>query len=289
MKYNFIYENRSFFRLGKMCQTLEVSRSGYHNYIKRRLSQRHLENIRILEEIKRIYEKNKGRYGSPRINSELKAKGLRYNKKRIARLMRINSIRAKTKKKFKMTTDSNHGLSVAENLLKQNFQAEAVNKVWVSDITYISTMEGWLYLAVILDLNSRKIVGWSMNESMSKDLILAVLQKALINRKPDKGLIFHSDRGRQYASEQVKQLLLKNAVVQSMSRKGNPYDNAVVESFFHTLKTELVNFEKYKTRAEARLSIFEYIEIYYNRQRRHSALSYFSPVEFENRKINLVA
>ena len=203
--------------------------------------------------------------------------------------MKINSIKAKTKKKYKITTDSNHGLSVAENLLMQNFEVSEVNKIWVSDITYIGTMEGWLYLAVIMDLCSRRIVGWSMSENINQDLILSALQKALITRKPDNGLIFHSDRGRQYASEKVKQLLHKHRAVQSMSRKGNPYDNAVIESFFHTLKTELVNFENYKTRAEARQSIFEYIEIYYNKQRRHSTLDYYSPVEFESRKIILVA
>ncbi len=289
MKYNFIYENSGIFRLGKMCQTLEVSRSGYYRYIKRQLGQRWLENMRILEEIRKIYQRHKGRYGSPRINSELRSKGLKYNKKRIARLMKINSIKAKTKKKYKITTDSNHGLSVAENLLMQNFEVSEVNKIWVSDITYIGTMEGWLYLAVIMDLCSRRIVGWSMSENINQDLILSALQKALITRKPDNGLIFHSDRGRQYASEKVKQLLHKHRAVQSMSRKGNPYDNAVIESFFHTLKTELVNFENYKTRAEARQSIFEYIEIYYNKQRRHSTLDYYSPVEFESRKIILVA
>ena len=289
MKYKFIYENRGNFRLGKMCQTLEVSRSGYHNYLKRRFSQSQLENMQILEEIRRIYDRHKGRYGSPRITQELRAKGLLYNKKRIARLMRINSIKAKTRKKFKVTTDSNHGLTVAKNLLGGNFNVTEKDKVWVSDITYIGTMEGWLYLAVIMDLSSRRVVGWSMSERIDQELVISALQKALINRKPAKGLIFHSDRGKQYASEKVKQLLEGNGILQSMSRKGNPYDNAVAESFFHTLKTELVNFEKYETRSEARRSIFEYLEIYYNKQRRHSAIKYYSPVEFENRKINLVA
>lgn len=289
MKYRFIYENRSGFRLGKMCKALGVSRSGYHKYIHSQLSRRKLENLIITEEIKRIYKKRRGRYGSPRIHDELRKNGRRVNKKRIARLMRINKIRAITRQKYKATTNSTHDKPVAENLLKQNFKAEEANKVWVSDITYIWTKEGWLYLAVILDLFSRRVVGWSMSENISAKIVTAAIMQALLNRVPTGSMIFHSDRGSQYASESVRLLLKQNKITQSMSRKGNCYDNAVAESFFHTLKVELIFTKNYVTRAEAKNDIFEYIEIFYNRQRGHSAIKYFSPVDFENRNIKLAA
>lgn len=289
MKYRFIFESRSGFRLGKMCKVLEVSRSGYHKYLRSQMSQRRLENMLIAEEIKRIYKKKHGRYGSPRIHEEIRKSGKRINKKRIARLMRINKIRAITKRKYKATTNSAHDKPVAENLLNQKFMATELNKIWVSDITYIWTKEGWLYLAVILDLFSRRIIGWSMSESISANLIVAAIRQALLNRTPVEDMIFHSDRGSQYASDQVKSLLRQNKITQSMSRKGNCYDNAVAESFFHTLKVELVYTKTYATRVEAENDIFEYIEIFYNRQRKHSAIKYFSPVDFENKYIKLAA
>lgn len=243
----------------------------------------------IEKEINEIYKKSHGRYGSPRIYAELRRRGKKINRKRIVRLMRINEIRALTKRKYKATTNSSHNKPVAENLLNQNFKVSLPNNIWISDITYIWTSEGWLYLAVILDLFSRKVVGWSMSESISANLITSAIRQALLNRTLAEGMIFHSDRGSQYASESVRYLLKQNKMTQSMSRKGNCYDNAVAESFFHTLKVELVYMKNYKTREEAKNDIFEYIEIFYNRQRSHSAINYFSPMEFENNNINLVA
>jgi putative transposase len=289
MKYRFIFENRSSYKLGKMCKTLEVSRSGYHKYLSSKMSQRRCENMIIEKEIREIYRKSHGRYGSPRIHAEIRTSGKRINRKRVARLMRINRIRAVTKRKYKATTNSAHNKSVADNLLNQNFKATGPNKIWVSDITYIWTKEGWLYLVVIMDIYSRRIVGWSMSENISTNLVITAIVYAIINRNPEEGLIFHSDRGSQYASDGVKSLLRQNKINQSMSRKGNCYDNAVAESFFHSLKTELVYQTNFMTRVEAKNYIFEYIEIFYNRQRRHSALNYLSPVEFENRNIKLAA
>lgn len=282
MKYKFIMKYRSEFRLGKMCEILKVSRSGYHNYVKRKGSQRQIENQIILEQINKIFNQNHCVYGSPRIYQELRKQGFKCNKKRVVRLMRVNGIRAKTKRKYKVTTNSEHSYPVAEDLVGRNFNAAEINKVWASDITYIWTKEGWLYLCCILDLCSRKIIGWHLDISLASNLVISSLQQALMNRGEQPGVIFHSDRGSQYASEHVRGFLNRHEMKQSMSRKGNCYDNAVMESFFHTLKTELVFFRNYQTRAEAKLDIFYYIEIFYNRQRSHSTIKYFSPVEFEN-------
>jgi len=289
MKYRFIMENRSTYRLEKMCKILEVSRSGYHKYVKRKMSNRKRQNIEITELIKRIYKAKRGRYGSPRIHSELRYSGIKINKKRVARLMSISGIRAVAKMKFKATTDSNHSKLVAENLVNQRFQVSSPNRIWASDITYIRTKEGWLYLAVIMDLYSRMIVGWSISESMNRAFLIKAIEQAIANRNPEDGLIFHSDRGSQYASDEVKGLLKRRNIRQSMSGKGNCYDNAVVESFFHSLKTELVFQRIFLTRTEAKNCIFEYIEIFYNRQRRHSTLNYLTPSEFENTRLKLVA
>jgi putative transposase len=290
MKYKFIMENRKEYRLGKMCKMLEVSRSGYHNYVRRKMSQRQLENQFILESIRRIHHLSRGLYGSPKIYQELRKLGLRYNRKRIVRIMRINGIKAKTKRKYKRTTDSNHSYPVAENILGQDFNSTVLNKIWVSDITYIWTKEGWLYLCCILDLCSRMIVGWHIDITFSSSLVIAALSHAIINRGENPGVIFHSDRGSQYASEEVRKYLQGHKMIQSMSRKGNCYDNAVMESFFHTLKTELVSFENFQTRDEAKMKIFDYIEIFYNRQRSHSSIGYLTPEEFErNLKLKLVA
>ena len=290
MKYKFIMENRKEYRLGKMCKMLEVSRSGYHNYVRRKMSQRQLENQMLLERIRRIHHLSRGLYGSPKIYQELRKLGLKYNRKRIVRIMRINGIRAKTKRKYKRTTDSNHSYPVAENILGQDFTSTVLNKIWVSDITYIWTKEGWLYLCCILDLCSRKIVGWQIDITLSSSLVITALSQAITNRGENPGIIFHSDRGSQYASGEVRKYLWGHKMIQSMSRKGNCYDNAVMESFFHTLKTELVSFENFQTRDEAKMKIFDYIEIFYNRQRSHSSIDYLTPEEFEiNLKLKLVA
>ena len=286
MKYKFIIVNRKEFRVGKMCKVLNVSRSGYHNYVKRRYSRRENDEIIILEKIKEIHKNSRGLYGSPRIYQEFRKRGLKINKKRVVRIMQKYGIRAKTRKKFKKTTNSNHNNPIAKDLLGQNFKSRESNKIWVSDITYIRTREGWLYLSCILDLYSRMIVGWQIDRRQTSSLVTEAIGSALAKRGKHPGLIFHSDQGSQYASEAVRDILRDSQMVQSMSRKGNCYDNAVMESFFHTLKNELVSFETFTTREEAKMKIFDYIEIYYNRQRIHSSINYFTPVEYENNLIS---
>lgn len=281
--------NRKDFRIGKMCKILEITRSGYHHYLKKRYSQRKLENRAITELIYKIWEQSHKLYGYRRVHAELRSQGIYCNRKRVLRLMNKNNIAAKRKKKFKRTTNSNHGNYISPNLLNQNFRTNSPNEVWVSDITYISTYEGWLYLAVVLDLYSRKVVGWSMSNRMTSKLVIDALEHAIIDRQPVAGLIFHSDRGSQYASIDFRKSLKNNDIIQSMSGKGNCYDNAVAESFFHTLKTELVYWGKYKTRSDAKSSIFKFIEGFYNRRRRHSYLNYLSPFNFELMYFKLMA
>jgi putative transposase len=282
MKYCFIKENRSCFSVLKMCRYLKVSKSGYYDWFDRPESKHSQENKAILEEIKMIHNtKYKNAYGSPRVHRDLKERGFNCSKKRVARIMNKHNIKAKSKKKWKATTNSKHNLPIAANLLEQNFVAEKPNQVWTSDITYIWTDEGWLYLCVVLDLFSRKIVGWSMDKRMKKELVLTALKQAIGRRNPDKGLVFHSDRGSQYAAYAVRNFLKQKGFNQSMSKKGDCYDNAVTETFFHSLKTEFVFFRKFNTRDEAKLEIFDYIEIFYNRERRHSTLGYFSPATYE--------
>jgi putative transposase len=264
-----------------MCRVLTVSRSGYYTWAKHIRSIRQKENERLLLHIKEAYKKGRGTYGSPRVTAELKSKGITCGNNRVARLMKINGIKAKTKRRFKATQKFKHGFLVADNLLNQRFESNEVNKVWVSDITFIRTREGWMYLAAILDVFNRQIIGWSMDSKLSHELLADALSKALRQRKPEPGVMFHSDRGTQYTSYAFRDLMERNGFIQSMSSSGNCYDNALMESFFHTLKTELIYFEKYRTRREARGSIFEYIELFYNRVRRHSALNYCSPAEYE--------
>jgi len=270
------------FGVERMCKTLEVSRSGYYAYKSRPKSKRELEREKLLNEIKIIFKSSRELYGSPRITAALLSKGIQCNKKRIARIMHSNGIKAKTVRKYKATTNSKHKLPVANNLLNQKFEVKHPNKVWTGDITYIWTKKGWLYLAVVLDLYSRRVVGWHIDNYMTKELVIKALKKAVVSRKLNPNIIFHSDQGIQYASNEFRAVLGKEGIEQSMSRKGNCYDNAVSESFFHTLKTELIYFEKYDNREDAKLSIFEYIEIYYNRNRIHSSIGYMSPTQFED-------
>jgi putative transposase len=264
-----------------MCVRLEVSSSGFYAWRKRPPSSRALEDGRLLAEIRTVHAESHGRYGSPRVHRELAAKGVHANKHRVARLMRENGLRGRRRRRFRHTTDSNHGMPIAPNTLARDFTADAPNEVWVTDITYIPTREGWLYLAAILDLYSRRVVGWSMSDRITRQLTLDALTMALRARAPATGLVHHSDRGSQYASADYRTALATAGIECSMSRKGDCWDNAVAESFFATLKTELVHDTDWTTRAEARSAIFEYLEVFYNRRRRHSSIGYVIPEEFE--------
>jgi putative transposase len=281
MKYRFIEKNQLKYPVGRQCQALDVSRSGYYAWKKRQQKGEDPQLRALLEHIQRIHKKSHGTYGSPRVHAELRAEGWTYNHKRIARLMRLKGLVGRRKNHRMSTTDSRHKYPVAPNILNQAFGAEAANQKWAADITYIPTREGWLYLAVVLDLFSRKAVGWSMKANLTAEMVEDAMRMALYERQPDPGLLHHSDRGSQYASDKIRQLLDANQIVVSMSRTGNCYDNAVVESFFSTLKCEWVHFRDYQTRAQASLDIFVYIASFYNRERRHSSLGYLSPEQFE--------
>ena len=265
-----------------MCRVLSVSRSGYYRWRRTGTCLHDREDERLLAEIKKVHSKSHETYGSLRITDELHDNKIACGKNRVARLMSVNGIRAKAARKFKVTTDSKHTRPVHENLLKQNFVAAGPDERYVADITYIWTFEGWLYLSVVLDLYSRMIVGWSMSDRVHDSLVVDAIEMAYRRRNPAIGALFHSDRCSQYASTDVQSKLAVYGFIGSMSRKGNCYDNACAESFFHTLKTELVNHERYFTREEARSSIFNYIEVFYNRIRKHSTLGYKSPEQFEN-------
>ncbi len=278
MKYRFMEEYRDTFTLKRMSKALRISRSGYYQWRKRLPSTREKNNEHLLEQIREVYNSRRRVYGSPRITAEINSKGIRCGKNRIARIMKANRIRAEIKRGFRRTTDSKHSYALAANLLIHRSQTE---RLWVSDITFIPTREGWLYVSAIMNVESRKIIGLSMSNRLSEELTAAALKQAVARQKPPEGLIHHSDRGRQYASYAYQALLRKYGITPSMSRSGNCYDNAYMESFFGSLKRELVYGERYHTREEARLSIFEYIEVFYNRIRRHSALGYRSPEQYE--------
>ena len=267
------------------CDTLEVSRSGYYAWLDRPESERSRENALLLSRIRAVHEKSDQTYGSPRMTAELQAEGLECSENRVARIMRENSVASEAVKKFKVTTtDSNHDLPIAERIFETE-NAECVmapNQVWVGDITYVATEEGWLFLAIFLDLFTRKIVGLSGDDNMRAQLVLNALEMALGRQDVKDGeMIAHTDRGSQYASEEYNKRLRAAGIIASMSRRGNCYDNAHCESFFHSLKTELIYRKNFKTRKEAMQAIFEWIETWYNRQRRHSALDYMSPEEYE--------
>jgi len=265
----------------RICEVLEISRSGYYEWVKERERRQQCQATYLLVKIKEAYEKSRRTYGSRRITVDLRAEGINIGKNKVAKIMHDNGIKAKTKRRYKLTTNSSHKLPIAPNLLKISPKAEEADKIWVADITYIWTREGWVYLSSILDTCTRRIVAWKLSQRLTKEFVVATIENAIMQRKPAPGLIFHSDRGRQYASNEVIDLLDKKGIRQSMSSTGNCYDNATAESFFHTLKTELVYFEQYQSRKEAELSIFDYIECFYNRKRRHSALNYLSPEQFE--------
>jgi putative transposase len=266
-----------------MCKVLQVSCSGYYYWLKNPVSLRELKERELVEQINRIHHGSKCRYGSPRISFELKAQGIMVSRPRVARVMRKHQIKSIIRRKYRVqTTDSNHAFSIAENHLNRDLSTERLAQKWVSDLTYIRTGQGWLYLTVVLDLADRKVVGWALSETMEAEATsVAAWRMAVKNRALGESLLFHSDRGIQYACSTFKKQLEGIPVVQSMSRKGNCWDNAVAESFFKTLKTELIYHCKFATRQEARLAIFEYIEIFYNRERRHSALGYLTPCKYE--------
>jgi putative transposase len=281
MTFRFIDEHRHRWPVRLLCDTLEVSAAGYYAWRIRPTSVQEQRRDTLLVAIEAIHEQAKGRYGSPRVHAELRARGHGCCVNTVAQLMRQAGIRAKTARKFCHTTDSNHSRPVADNVLDRQFDPAAPNEVWVADITYIPTREGWLYLAVVEDLYSRMVVGWAMDRTMTSRLVVDALEMAVQRRLPDAALVAHSDRGSQYASEHYQLLLGKHGVECSMSDVGQCWDNAPMESFFASLKKELTHHEDYATRAEAKASLFEYIEVFYNRQRRHSTLGYVSPAEYE--------
>ena len=285
MIFRFVSNHQSEFPIFLMSRVLEVSRSGYYAWLKHPESKRDQDDKALSQEIFKIHQESFCTYGSPRVYRELKRRGKHIGEKRIVRLMRKDGLKAKTKRKFKVTTDSTHHFPVAPNLLNREFTPEEPNQKWASDITYIWTAEGWLYLAVVMDLFSRAIVGWSMSERMTRELVIDAFVMATKRRNPPSGLLHHSDRGSQYASDDYQDILAKHGAICSMSRKGNCWDNAPVESFFGTIKKEHVFHNRYLYRAQARQSIFVYIEQFYNRKRIHSALGYRTPSEMEQFKL----
>ncbi len=273
--------HRGEFRIETMCEVLRVSRSGYYAWRRRPRSQRDETNAQLTETIRRIHEESRRIYGSPRIYAALRRRGIACGRHRVARLMRDEGIRSKTKRRFRSIATKREETPTAPNRLERCFTAPRANRVWASDITIVRTAEGWLHVAIVLDLFSRKIVGWAMSKTVTQTLALEALQMAFAHRRPNAGLVHHSDRGGQYLSASYQELLDEHGALCSMSRPGNCLDNAVAESFFHTLKTELVYQHHYRTRDEARLAIFEYVETFYNRTRLHSTLDYRSPEEYE--------
>jgi transposase InsO family protein len=274
-------EHSAQFGVQMMCRVMLVSASGYYDWRRRDPSAQAQARTQLDAEVKRAFEAEKARAGAPRLTLRLKAKGGSAGHNQVAASLRRQGLRARAARKFKATTNSNHGLPVAANLLKQDFSAKHRDEKWVSDITYVWTDEGWLYLAVVLDLYSRKVIGWSISERMTSRLTCDALQMALLRRGRPRGVIAHSDRGSQYCAKEYRALLSENGLICSMSARGDCFDNAAMESWNHSLKVEAVHGERFVTRAQAKKQLFEYIEIYYNRQRLHSTLDYLSPEQFE--------
>ena len=281
MKYAWIHQHRRAFPLTILCETLDASISGYRAWSRSGCPQRkRLTDAQLLALLQAIHKEIKGAYGSPRMMRELRARDFPVSKERVERLMRENGIRARHKRRYKATTDSRHAMPVAPNLLDRHFTPAAPDRVWTADMTYIWTDEGWLYLAIVLDLFNREVVGWSIKARMTADIVVDALTMAWFRRKPAPGLMHHSDRGSQYASHDFQRRLKEYGMTCSMSRKGNCWDNAPTESFFNSLKNERVHGTRYATRDEARADLFEYIEVFYNRKRRHSTLDYVSPEQY---------
>ena len=268
-----------------MCKLIKVTRSGYYEWLTHPGCDRDKQDKELTCKIKTIFKEGRLNYGARSIKKALSRQGIVVSRRRISRLMSKAGLVCKTRYKFKVTTSSHHDKQVSPNLLNREFRVSAINCYWVGDITYVPTAEGWLYVATVIDLFSRKVIGWSMNSNMKADLVNNALLMAICQRKPSKGLIWHTDRGSQYCSESHIKLIEQYGIIQSMSRKGNCWDNAVAESFFHTLKVELIHQQKFKSREEAKHAIFEYIEVFYNRTRMHSTIDYLSPVQFEKLQI----
>lgn len=285
MKYQCIEQHKQEFPIVVMCRVLDVSESGFYAWRKRPTCQRKREDAQLTEEIRQEFHTHRSRYGSPRLHAELRDQGRSISRKRVARLMRQAGLCAKRKRRCVLTTRRDTTHPVAPNTLNRDFTAREPNKKWVSDITYIPTAQGWLYLAVILDLYSRIVVGWSMSASCDEDLVGRALDMALARRRPKAGLLHHSDRGSQYTSRAYRLILEQSGIMVSMSRKGNCWDNAAMESFFGSLKEECVGNTIYASHEEARLALFTYLEVYYNRIRRHSTLGYVSPLVYEQRDL----
>lgn len=286
MKFAFIQAHAYEYHITTMCRVLEVSRTGCHAWTKRPPSARAVEDAALVVAIRVIHRTSRRTYGSPRVHEELKSNGKRHGKKRVARVMRGDGLRGKQARRYRATTDSHHTHAVAPNTLDRQFGVapRALNRAWVGDITYLWTAAGWLYLAVILDLASRRVIGWAMRHTLEEELTHAALTMALVGRTPGPGVLHHTDRGSQHAAGDYRDLLQEHRMACSMSRRGNCWDNAVAESFFATLKRELVDDANWQTRDEARTAVFEYIEVWYNQQRRHSSLGYLSPVAYEHQQ-----
>ena len=284
MRFRFVDENRESFEVGVMCEALAVSRSGYYAWCERPRSARAQESERLGALVERAHVESRGTYGGPRVHAELRARGESCGRNRVARLMRERGLRGRTKRRFRTTTKSDARNAVAPDLLNRNFEAERPDQVWVGDTTNMPTEEGWLYVAALLDLNSRAVVGWSMASRNNTELTLSALGMAVGRRRPAPGFIHHTDRGSPYTAEAYQQRLQLRGARVSMSEPGDCYDNAVAESFFHTLKNELSDKIPFRTRDEARREVFDYIEVFYNRKRRHSTLGYVSPAEYEEKQ-----
>jgi putative transposase len=282
-----IMEEKNNYPVYLLCKVLGISRVGYYQWQRHKATMRKIENLRLLEKIRYYYESSRRTYGLPRLWHSLRREGIIVNRKRVYRLMKLNNIRSKMRNRFRVTTRRDERAVYSKNLINRNFRVGQKKQIWTSDITYLWTKEGWFYLAVVMDMFSRRIIGWSTGINLSANLVERAIRMALHHRRPDGGVIFHSDRGGQYTSSLVRETLRKSGAVQFMSSTGNCYDNAVTESFFHTLKTEWTNWESYQTREEAKSSIFEFIEIFYNRKRLHSTLNYLSPVEFEDKNMEI--
>jgi transposase InsO family protein len=283
VRFEFIRAEKGHYPVRLLCATLDVSRSGYYAWRDRGPSARKHADAQLAAHVAAVHQRSRRAYGSPRVHAELRARGIRVGRKRVERLMRENGIVARRKRHFRRTTDSKHSQPIAPNVLARQFDATEPNRAWVTDVTAIWTQEGWGYLAAVLDLFSRRVVGWAMSASNDTSLALDALHRAVGARRPTRGLLHHSDRGSPYASEDYRAALAERGMVASMSRKGDCWDNAVAESFFGTLRAELVDHELYATRSAATTSIGDYIDSFYNIERRHSHLAYINPIEFELR------